>query len=97
MCLDISSQMDNFQGGFYIFKKKNTCKYLEMFCHLCTCDGEHRGLDSFCPVNQNCSAAKGDTQGFQVVLEVTGQPCSVSDTSSEEKDYILSHSMEAAY
>ncbi|KAI2657050.1 Beta-1,4-galactosyltransferase 1 [Labeo rohita] len=45
-----------------------------------------RGLDSFCPVYQICSAAKGGTQGFQVVLK--GRPCSVSDTSAEEKDYI---------
>lgn len=93
MCLDISSQKDNRQSGFYIFKK--TCKYLKMFGHLCTCDGEHRGLDSFCPVYQNCSAAKGGTQGFQVVIK--GQLCSVSDTSAEEKDYILSHSIKAAY
>lgn len=68
MCLDISSQMDNFQSGLYIFKK--TLKYLEiLFCHLCTLDGEHGGPDFFCPVYKNCSAAKGDTQGFNVAFK----------------------------
>lgn len=70
-----------------IFLKRHLSTKKCLFCHLCTCDGEHRGLDSFCPVYQNCSAAKGDTQGFQVVLKATGQPCSVSDTSAEEGLY----------